>query len=69
MLFRDVHEACAIPDFQDRMHAMDDQLIGACLRHAVRRALDEMNARNMIGFVDEIASIAGRGRSFWRGVL
>ena len=69
MLFRDVHEACAIPDFHGRMHAMDEQFIGACLRHAVRRAFDEVNARNMIGFVDEITSIAGYGRSFWRGVL
>lgn len=69
MLFRSVDEARAIPDFQDRMHAMDEQFIGACLRHPVRRAFDEVNARNMIGFVDEITSIAGHGRSFWRGVL
>ena len=69
MLLRYVDEARAILDFQDRMHAMDDQLIGACLRHAVCRTLDEVNARNMIGFVDEITSIAGHSRSFWRGVL
>ena len=69
MLLRYVDEARAIPDFHDRMHAMDEQLIGVCLRHSVRRAFDEMNTCNMIGFVDEIASIAGHGRSFRRGVL
>ena len=69
MLFRYIHEACAIPDFPGRMHAMDEEFIGACLRHVVRRAFDEVNARNMIGSVDEVASIAGHGRSFWRGVL
>ena len=69
MLFRDVHEARAIPDFHGRMRAMAEQFIGAGLRHAVRRAFDEVNARNMIGFVDEITSIAGHGRFFWRGLL
>jgi hypothetical protein len=69
MLFRHVHEPTAIPDFQGRISGIREQFIGACLHHIVCPAFDEVNARNMIGFVEEITSIAGHSRSFWRGVL
>jgi hypothetical protein len=69
MLFRHVHEPTAIPDFHGRIPGIREQFIGARSCQIVCPAFDEVTARNMVGFVEEITSIAGYGRSFWRGVL
>jgi hypothetical protein len=69
MLIRIAHEPGAIPDFHGGIPAMGEQLIGACLRQIVSLTLDEVNCRNMPGSVEEITSIAGHGRPFWRGAL
>jgi hypothetical protein len=69
MLYRLIHEPRTIPDFHGGIRGIREQFIGARLRQIVCPAFDEAICRDMIRCIEEVASIAGHGRSFWRGVL
>jgi hypothetical protein len=68
MLHRLVHEPRAVPDFHDGILGVSEQFIGARLHQFVCLAFDESVCCNMIGRVEEKASVAGHDRSFWRSM-
>jgi hypothetical protein len=69
MPIRLAHETDSVSDFQGGICAAGEPLFGARLHQIVRLTFDEANGRNMSGSVEEMTSIAGHGRPFWRGAL
>jgi hypothetical protein len=69
MPIRLAHETDSVSDFQGGICAAGEPLFGAHLRQIVRLAFNEANGRTMSSSVEEMTSMAGHGRPFWRGAL